>query len=130
MLLSCLLFLLVPALAQDEAPPEPSAEATSREGPSRMVFDDRLVRGEAAGGAVAITQRPPRALAPLVAERVSFLPWTVHPVLGAPPLEDPEPPPTSTRTARPAGGMTLPDGADPDATDAEAPAGPVEAESR
>jgi hypothetical protein len=102
--MATLLLLAGLALAQDapaaDAPPEASAETTAEEGSSRMVFDDRLVRGEAAGGAVAITQRPPRALPPLVAERVSFLAWTVEPVLGARLEEEEASPATDSESPR------------------------------
>lgn len=83
MMMLAWLLLTATGVAQDKpAPPPASKEATAQEGSNRMVFDDQLVRGETAGGAIAITRRPPRALPPLVAERVSFLKWTIVPLLG------------------------------------------------
>ncbi len=74
---------------------------------NRMEFDERLVRGEAAGtGAVILFERAPRALPPLVARRTKFLAATVDPVfpVGVPVAET-----TRRRRAQTEPATTTPD---------------------
>lgn len=76
------------AAAQEAPESVEDAEATEEieeEGPlrsGRLEFDDRVVKGERASGAVVLFDRAPRSLPPLVPVRAHFRTWMVDPVLG------------------------------------------------
>lgn len=64
------------AFAQD-------APAAPAEAPSKLSFDERVVRGQVAAGSVYLFQRKPRALPGLVPVRRSYRAEIVAPVLGS-----------------------------------------------
>jgi hypothetical protein len=87
----CIAGVPIAAHAQ-ETPTEEEAPATEEEAvpmptSSRMEFDERLIRGEAAAGSVYLFQRRPRQLPGLVPMRRSYRSRIVEPVLGEQPTE-------------------------------------------
>ena len=71
--------------ADDEQTPTAEEEAVPMPTSSRMEFDERLIRGEAAAGSVYLFQRRPRQLPGLVPMRRSYRSRIVEPVLGEQP---------------------------------------------
>lgn len=87
MLMLTALLLGSPASAQ-EVPVSEEAEATMAPS-NRMEFDERLVRGETAAGAVVLFERKPRQLPALVPQRRSYRDRIVLPVLGPVSTQEP-----------------------------------------